>query len=148
MNKGYKIAAAVLALGGAYLLVMYFARKGRKESDKPTETTGSSTGSTATSGSVDSRYPLKKGSKGTLVRNLQAWLLKIDPTSLPKYGADGDFGTETEKAVIKIFGKSTVEEADFARLQTIYNTKKFPMMFPNAPGNTTGAPKPLFLASF
>lgn len=41
---------------------------------------------------------LKKGSKGETVRELQEDLLSLG-YKLPKYGADGDFGSETEKAV-------------------------------------------------
>lgn len=41
---------------------------------------------------------LKRGSKGEKVKELQAILLNLG-YQLPKYGADGDFGAETEKAV-------------------------------------------------
>ena len=42
---------------------------------------------------------LAKGMTGADVREMQTALLKLGYT-LPKYGADGDFGSETEKAVI------------------------------------------------
>ena len=41
---------------------------------------------------------LKKGSKGTDVKALQEFLLQLG-YSLPRYGADGDFGSETETAI-------------------------------------------------
>lgn len=41
---------------------------------------------------------LKKGDKGDDVKELQLDLMKLG-YKLPKYGADGDFGSETEKAV-------------------------------------------------
>ena len=41
---------------------------------------------------------LRRGDKGGDVKELQADLMKLG-YSLPKYGADGDFGKETEKAV-------------------------------------------------
>ena len=41
---------------------------------------------------------LKKGCKGNDVQELQVDLMKIG-YSLPKYGADGDYGNETTKAV-------------------------------------------------
>lgn len=44
---------------------------------------------------------LQKGTKGEDVKELQKALLSLGYT-LPKYGADGDFGSETEKAV-KLF---------------------------------------------
>lgn len=42
---------------------------------------------------------LSRGDYGTAVRAMQEALLKWDSKCLPKYGADGDFGAETEKAV-------------------------------------------------
>lgn len=42
---------------------------------------------------------LSRGDYGTAVRAMQEALLKWDSKCLPKYGADGDFGSETEKAV-------------------------------------------------
>ena len=43
---------------------------------------------------------LQKGSKGNVVVDLQKTLMKLG-YSLPKYDADGDFGTETKNAVIQ-----------------------------------------------
>lgn len=42
---------------------------------------------------------LKRGDYGNAVTAMQKALLKWDANCLPKYGADGDFGTETEKAL-------------------------------------------------
>jgi peptidoglycan hydrolase-like protein with peptidoglycan-binding domain len=42
---------------------------------------------------------LSRGDYGTAVRAMQEALLKWDNKCLPKYGADGDFGKETEDAV-------------------------------------------------
>lgn len=42
---------------------------------------------------------LRRGDHGTAVTAMQTALLKWDPGCLSKYGADGDFGSETEKAV-------------------------------------------------
>lgn len=54
-------------------------------------------------------FPLKRGSKGSKVKELQNALLKKNASILPKYGADGDFGSETESAVKTITGKTTVD---------------------------------------
>lgn len=45
---------------------------------------------------------LKRGDVGDDVRTMQRLLLAWSPSILPKYGADGDFGAETEAAV-KLF---------------------------------------------
>ena len=42
--------------------------------------------------------PLKKGSKGVAVKTLQTALISLG-YNLPRYGADGDYGNETETAV-------------------------------------------------
>lgn len=42
---------------------------------------------------------LSKGDHGSAVTALQILLTKWNPKCLPKYGIDGDFGSETEKAV-------------------------------------------------
>jgi len=49
---------------------------------------------------VDLQPVLKRGAAGEAVRRLQA-LLMLHGYALPRYGADGDFGTETEAAVRK-----------------------------------------------
>ena len=48
---------------------------------------------------------LRRGDSGEAVKAMQQLLLKWDPDCLPEYGADGDFGKETEDAV-KAFQKS------------------------------------------
>lgn len=42
---------------------------------------------------------LRRGDSGVEVMAMQRALLRWNPDCLPKYGADGDFGAETEKAV-------------------------------------------------
>ncbi len=65
------------------------------------------------SGSTDN-FPLKKGSKGELVRKLQeALIAKYGNAALPKYGADSDFGTETYNALKKNGLPTTVTESIF-----------------------------------
>ena len=53
---------------------------------------------------------LRNGSKGTDVKALQEFLLQLG-YKLPKYGADGEFGSETETA-IKAFQKKASVKAD------------------------------------
>ena len=57
---------------------------------------------------VSSGFPLRVGSQGSLVKQLQqALLAKYGDSLLPKYGADGSFGTETVTA-LKSKGLPTV----------------------------------------
>lgn len=69
----------------------------------PKSTSNSNTNSNYTpAAAATSGFPLKKGSKGENVRLLQqALIAKHGRTILPKYGADGDFGSETVAALKK-----------------------------------------------
>lgn len=52
---------------------------------------------------------LKDGSKGTDVKAMQEFLLQLE-YSLPKYGADGEFGSETETALKKFQKKAGIKQ--------------------------------------
>jgi hypothetical protein len=76
-------------------------------SPSPSPRPKTSSSSTSTSG-----FPLKYKSKGTLVKNVQLALIKKYGSSiLPKYGADGDFGSEMLNA-LKAKGLPTVIESN------------------------------------
>ena len=81
----------------------------------PADTTGTKGTKTksSSSGSGDD-FPLKKGSKGDNVRQLQQALIsKYGSSILPKYGADGDFGSETQNALKKKGLPTVVSESTF-----------------------------------
>lgn len=59
-------------------------------------------------------FPLKKGSNGDNVKKLQQALIKkYGASALPKYGADGDFGTETITALQKNGWDTTIDQDTF-----------------------------------
>ncbi len=59
-------------------------------------------------------FPLKKGSKGTRVKQLQEALIeKHGKAILPKYGADGDFGSEMVAALTKLNYPSSIDQNIF-----------------------------------
>lgn len=100
MNRNQKIIAGILALTGAYLVYRYFK--------KPPPTIGASTNAGDTKPQAPKVvYPLKRGAKGVEVTKLQEAL--GGKKNLPKFGADGKFGSETEAAVQKILGKKQVD---------------------------------------
>ncbi len=69
---------------------------------------------TATRTVSTDEFPLKKGSKGNNVRLLQeALIAKYGKSILPKYGSDGDFGTETANALKKAGLPATITESTF-----------------------------------
>lgn len=74
---------------------------------------------------VQQYFPLKKGSRGEKVYELQQAILSVDPTALPKFGADKDYGAETENAVVKLLGKKTVDsQDDIAQILKVKGTQE------------------------
>jgi hypothetical protein len=105
LKKQYVIPAIILGVG----LIYIFRDKifGKKISEKIDDTLPFPTRNDPTKVRNDD-FPLKRGSKGKNVRNLQNALLKYDSTLLPKFGADGDFGRETEAAVLKVLNQQLI----------------------------------------
>lgn len=85
-----------------------------KSAPKPAGTSYSSTVTTSKPAIAAPGFPLKKGSKGSNVQLLQqALIAKYGKSILPKYGADGDFGTETVNALKKAGLPATIDESTF-----------------------------------
>lgn len=123
MSKSVKnILAGGLALIGVYLVYTYY-KKG-----KTNEQPNASNENEVSGISKDDKYPLKKGSKGANVKEIQRLILGINKSLLPKFGADSDFGSETESAVSKLLGKKIVEQSDYSVLLNMYNKVKFPLV--------------------
>lgn len=70
--------------------------------------TNPSTNPPTNNSGVPSQFPLKRGSVNDYVRKLQNYLLGINPNCLPKYHADGDWGSETESCVMSILGVNVI----------------------------------------
>jgi hypothetical protein len=118
MNKNTRnLVGGIMLIAGAYFVYRYF--KGAKPKvQKPVEL---SDFSNPPSPSIPSSFPLKKGSKGAKVLELQKAIMSINPKLLPKFGADGDFGSETELAVSRMLGKKTIDSQ--ADIETIKKGK-------------------------
>ena len=121
MAKGKKSNVAmilipvVLAAAGLYFIF----RKKKTDGTKPA-TAGGAT-STLEGGAVglpdkiivsgkeeSIEFPLRKGSKGLTVQNLQTAIMQYNP-ALPKGWNDGKFGVKTESELFKITKKKMVE---------------------------------------
>lgn len=131
-TKYILIGLGVVAVGtGAY--VFYQIQKKKRESATrefenaiktnsvtlPTNTSSytPSKPKPSSSSSGSSGFPLKKGSRGTLVTNLQnALIKKYGATILPKYGADGDFGSETYNALLAKGHPTVIDEDAFTKI--------------------------------
>jgi hypothetical protein len=83
-------------------------------STKPKTTTKKTTTYIPTVVERNDDFPLKKGSKGETVKKLQeALITKYGKQTLPRYGVDGDFGSETTNALIKLGLPTTINESTF-----------------------------------
>lgn len=107
MNKLTRgILLSIPLLAGGFFLWKYLSKKDEPKTD---ESKNDDLGIGTSSGASPSVFPLKKGSKGAKVTELQNILLSANPNILPKFGADGDFGSETETALLTLFNKSTIK---------------------------------------
>jgi hypothetical protein len=127
---------------GLVFIVRHFTKKPKPQEDItpiPDIFSGGGSGSSGGSGGSGStrndNFPLKKGSKGDNVRRLQNALLKLNPSALPKYGADGDFGNETEGWLQVQTGKTTCTAQELTQLELkaaqASGTWSPPMALPN-----------------
>jgi len=104
-NKYIKFAAlGAIAIGG-YLVI-------RNLLGKSSSATTVSTVPTLPTQITAQDFPIKKGSKGDKVREIQQIWVGIDSNGLPKYGVDGDFGSETESALFRYLNKKSVDNQD------------------------------------
>ena len=113
MNKYKKIIIpAIILVGGlAFIFKDKLFKKKASQDKRDDNNDNTNTNNNTGGGGGGSRdaFPLKRGSRGSNVKDLQQAILVYDKTLLPKYGADSDFGAETETAVLKILGKKTVD---------------------------------------
>ena len=109
MNKStimWIVGGIGTAVGG-YFLYKRITRPTETFGETPTLNTkgGSTSTSTSTSTTNNDGLPLKRGSKGEKVKQLQRFLVaegyNIGTFGINRDGVDGDFGSATEKAVIE-----------------------------------------------
>jgi hypothetical protein len=89
-----KIIAGIVGAVGIYFILKYYMDKKKTQPQAEDPATPSKPSDAPVLSSGDN-FPLKKGSKGAKVIQVQSLLLKIDKKLLPKFGADGDFGRDT-----------------------------------------------------
>lgn len=117
------IPIALAAAGGGLILWNVLKKKKQDKSGgytpdvKPDTKTVTSSGTGTTVPAPVGTFPLKRGSKGAKVKELQQ---AIGRALLPKYFDDGDFGSETETAVIKLLNKSSVDnQSDIEKIKAL-----------------------------
>jgi len=124
-NKGkyILIGLGVVAVAGT---AIYFATRKKSTSDIVSDeindsfdVTTPSKPTSSGSGNRNSGFPLKKGSRGDLVQNVQEALIKKYGASiLPKWGADGIWGSEMQTALIAKGLPTTIDADSFTKIVT------------------------------
>lgn len=67
--------------------------------------------------SVNTGFPLRQGSRGSLVKQLQQALIKKYGSGiLPKFGADGIWGNETQQALLNKGLPTTISQSEFSKI--------------------------------
>jgi hypothetical protein len=117
-RKVILIGLSVLGTGVAGFLGWNYwknKKKAAQEEDNTTFTDSSNT--TALPPASNDEFPLKKGSKGNKVTQLQnALVKKFGASALPKYGVDGMFGSEVEAALVRAKLPTSVDATTFIKL--------------------------------
>lgn len=109
------IGLSVLGTGVAGFLGWNYWKKKKANQEEDTSSFSDSP-SVNTAPVKNDNFPLKRGSKGNRVTQLQnALVKKFGANILPKYGVDGMFGQEVEAALVRAKMPTSVTEA-------IYNT--------------------------
>ncbi|MBL4704289.1 MAG: hypothetical protein JKY54_07195 [Flavobacteriales bacterium] len=121
-GKFVLIGLGIVALGtGGFLLIKHLIGNSQESTaEEVTETfatTTPSSSSGSSSSSSSSGFPLRKGSRGDLVTNLQKALIqKYGAGILPKFGVDGHFGSEVYAALQSKGLPTSVDVDTFTKL--------------------------------
>lgn len=110
------ILLIILTLGIAALFIFRKKKPPVVEAAPVTVNVNTSTATSTPAKKVvrNDNFPLQKGSLGTRVKQLQqALITKYGASILPKFGADGDFGSETESALSSKGIKTVLNETDY-----------------------------------
>ncbi|MBI4929889.1 MAG: hypothetical protein HY841_03940 [Bacteroidetes bacterium] len=117
----FGLGTAVAGIGGYFGWQWWKTRRAKKEEEQEDDSSFKIPSPPQQSSFLPSNttprnddFPLKKGSKGAKVKTLQQSLIaKYGKRILPKYGADGDFGSETVNALKKLNLPEEIDDSTF-----------------------------------
>jgi hypothetical protein len=119
-RKTILIGLGVLGTGVAGFLGWHYLKnkkKANQEEDTSSMTESSGGGSSSMPSAKNDDFPLKRGSKGNRVTQLQnALVKKYGASILPKYGVDGMFGKEVEAALVRAKMPTSINEINYTKL--------------------------------
>ena len=112
------IIGVPLIIGGYLIYRQLRKPKPNGISDIPSPLPSPSPSPSPSSPSPSSTFPLKKGSKNSVVATLQG-LLNTSNLVDPKLSVDKDFGSKTEAALMKVYNKKQIDnQADLDALRS------------------------------
>lgn len=116
-RKTILIGLGVLGTGVAGFLGWNYWKNKKKANQEEDTTSVTDSTSITTSSVKNDDFPLKRGSKGNRVTQLQnALVKKYGASILPKYGVDGMFGKEVEAALVRAKMPTSINETNYTKL--------------------------------
>ena len=110
------IGLGVLGTGVVGFLGWNYWKK-KKANQEDDTSSFSESPSVNTAAVKNDNFPLKRGSKGNRVTQLQnALVKKFGASILPKYGVDGMFGNEVEAALVRAKMPTSINETNYTKL--------------------------------
>lgn len=108
------IALVLLFIGLTAFLLYYYRDKIFKSSSASAEGANQGNDNTTTPprDAEHPEFPLAFGSRNDFVKKYQQYLL-VKENCLPKYGADGWWGNETETCSVKVTSKNSITWNDY-----------------------------------
>jgi hypothetical protein len=116
-RKMILIGLGVLGTGVAGFLGWNYWKNKKKANQEEDTTSFTDSTSANTAPARNDDFPLKRGSKGNRVTQLQnALVKKYGASILPKYGVDGMFGKEVEAALVRAKMPASINETNYTKL--------------------------------
>ena len=116
-RKTILIGLGVLGTGVAGFLGWNYWKNKKKANQEEDTTSFTDSSSANTAPARNDDFPLKRGSKGNRVTQLQnALVKKYGASTLPKYGVDGMFGKEVEAALVRAKMPTSINESNYTKL--------------------------------
>ena len=116
-RKTILIGLGVLGTGVAGFLGWNYWKNKKKANQEEDTTSFTDSSSANTASARNDDFPLKRGSKGNRVTQLQnALVKKYGASILPKYGVDGMFGKEVEAALVRAKMPTSINESNYTKL--------------------------------
>lgn len=119
------IIVMIVVLASVYFIfkdkILKMIKRGNQQTDKENSNNSTTIINQTKKTYNSSLFPLKRGDKGEIIKELQELLNKKLPIPYQNLSKDGSFGSKTEAALILVTGKKTITEKEFERLKSPFS---------------------------